>query len=361
MEQEALFAHALNLIAEFSPRRLSELHVFFGTYEAAWNASMSDFARALKEDSASTETTYKKRRTIQVDKELKNLHDLHITPLLLDDTRYPSQLRHIPSPPALLYIQGLIPSFTTPALAVVGTRMPTAYGREACRALVSPLAAAGIPIISGLASGIDTEAHKCSIAQQGYTVAVLGSGISRNVLYPSSNRRLADEIIASGGTIVSEYPPLLGAAQWTFPQRNRIIAGLSSAVLVIEARRKSGTRITASFALEFGRDVYAVPGPIFSATSETPHALIRDGAVPITSADDLFEALGVLPAPQTKERAANVSEEEHAYITLLAEPLSVNDIARTLKKNVGDIQRTLALLEIRGMVRNMGNGLYRNI
>lgn len=360
MHPEAVYAHVLNCLNDFSPRRLAKLHGYFGSYETAWHASPDELAAAVREDREFEPIPEKKHHNLRPEEEQKRLDELHITPLLKEDPFYPEQLRHLPSPPALLYLQGTMPTNTKPAVAVVGTRMATSYGREACRALVSPLAKAGIPIISGLAAGIDTEAHRTALAAGGYTGAVLGSGIARSVLYPSSNKRLADEIVSNGGSLISEYPPSMKAAAWTFPLRNRIIAGLSSAVLVIEARQKSGTLITARHALELGRDVLAVPGSIFSATSETPNSLIRDGATPVTSPEDIFEALGMQELSQKTSTASyGASKEERGVLEALAEPQSANGIARALQKHIGDIQHTLALLEIHGMVRNMGNGIYR--
>jgi len=361
MYSEALYAHALNCVAEFNPKRLVDLRVHFGSYETAWHAPVRDLGHALQNTELG-ELIHAKRKHAEFEIQQKQLEKLHITPITKEDPTYPNQLRDIPLPPALLYIEGtLMPVDTKPIVAVVGTRMATSYGREACRTLVGPLAQAGIPIISGLAAGIDTEAHKTTLTATGYTAAVLGSGIDRSVLYPSSNIRLANEIVSNGGALISEYPPHTKATNWTFPLRNRIIAGLSSAVLVIEARKKSGTRITARHALEFGRDVFAVPGSIFSATSETPHALIRDGAVPVTSPQDIFHALGLESDTINKNTARDVSPEEQIIINTLNEPRSANDIARTLEKHISDIQRTLALLEIHGVVRNMGNGMYRKI
>ncbi|OGZ44770.1 MAG: DNA protecting protein DprA [Candidatus Ryanbacteria bacterium RIFCSPHIGHO2_01_FULL_48_27] len=359
MYPEAVYAHALNCIAEFSPKRLVDLYNHFGSYETAWHAPAHDLGHALQNPELG-EVLHKNREHAQLETQQKQLEELHITPIMKEDSAYPEQLQHIPLPPTLLYMKGaLLPANTKTIVAVVGTRMATSYGREACRTLVEPLAKAGIPIISGLAAGIDTEAHKTTLAAKGYTAAVLGSGIDRGVLYPSSNKRLADEIVANGGALISEYPPHFKASTWTFPLRNRIIAGLSSAVLVIEAREKSGTLITARHALELGRDVMAVPGSIFSTTSKTPHALIRDGATPVTSPEDIFHALGFSDTYLSEQVTHDVSLEEQAVLDTLVEPRSANDIGRMLEKRISDIQRILALLEIHGTVRNMGNGIYR--
>jgi DNA processing protein len=358
MHPETVFAHAYNTIEEIGPRRLLDLKEFFGSYEAAWHAPMSDVAHVLK-DHACAHIVKEKRATINPKTEADILASAGIALVLKGEPAYPAKLYTIPTPPALLYIRGAMRvNEEEPALGVVGARMATAYGREACDALVSPVARRGVPIVSGLAAGIDAAAHRACLGQNGYTIAVVGSGLSLNALYPACNKHLAETIIQKGGAVLSEYPPFLKAAYWTFPQRNRIIAGLSTATLIIEARRKSGTRITAGFALEFGRDVLAVPGPIFSETSATPHELIRDGATPITSADDIFEALGL---PRQKSTPANFysSPEEQRILEQLSRPATANELARHSGQSIGITQQTLALLEIHGKVKNMGNSIYR--
>ncbi len=360
MQREHIFANALNHIPELGPRRLADLYARFASFERMWHAALSDLGLALHND-ALARAVAEKRRAINPEREYERARSRNITIILKTDPAYPSHLRDLPDSPALLYIEGALQAFTLPALAVVGTRSPTPYGREACRALVGPVAAAGIPIISGLAVGIDAEAHKTALTESGYTIGVLGSGIARDALYPTQNKRLADEIIAHGGALISEYPPFFKAATWTFPMRNRIIAGLSAAVLVVEAKEKSGTRITANYAAEYGRDVLAVPGAIFSANSWTPHSLIRDGAAAVTSAHEVFDALG-LQRPTVASAVANVSPDEQTILALLEhEPRSANDLARGCAIGIGAIQHILAHFEIRGMVRNMGNGVYRKV
>lgn len=359
MQNEHLFAHALNCIQEIGPQRLSTLYNRFGSFESAWQASESEFCLAL-DNTPPVQTAAKNRSHINPRQAFELLQKTGITILLKNDTSYPTPLHHIPDPPVLLYMEGALPAFDKPTLAVVGTRSPTLYGREVCRTLVRPIAQAHIPIISGLALGIDTEAHITTLASEGTTIAILGSGLARSILYPAANRRLADEIIAKGGALLSEYPLYMKASQWTFPLRNRIIAGLATAVLVVEAREKSGTRITTRFAAEYSREVLAVPGSIFSANSWTPHTLIKEGALPVTSADDIFEALG-MQSYLPKEDQKNISEKDHMILAQIQEPLSANELARNMSLDIGTVQRTLALLEIRGMVRNIGNGIYRKI
>ncbi|TSC78315.1 MAG: DNA processing protein [Parcubacteria group bacterium Gr01-1014_29] len=359
MNTEVIFANAFNHIDTVGPRALAHLREHFGSYETAWRSGNSNFISALRNISDADDIA-QRRAAIDPTVAYRHVEELDIALLLENDPVFPPRLREVTPAVACLYVQGALPDWNTPSLAVVGTRMPTTYGREACRSLVGPIAASGISIISGLAVGIDTEAHKACLSQKGKTIAVLGSGIARDSLYPAVNKHLADQIVAEGGAIVSEYPPCRKATQWTFPQRNRIIAGLANAVLVVEAKQKSGARITASLALELGRDVLAVPGSIFSANSWTPHALIRDGAVPVTTADDIYQALGIL-SPGGTQTGAEELPEAQAVLDCLAEPMSANDIARSAREDISTILRTLALLEIHGKVRNIGNGIYRRI
>lgn len=360
MNSEHVFANALNTIEELGASRLSFLKQFFDTFENAWNASENRLGEALR-DSTRASTVVVKRRGIDPKKEYQILKQRAISVFLHDDAAYPPVLRNIPTPPAILYVDGSLPSFEKmPALAVVGTRTPTSYGMQACQSIVEPVAAAGVCIISGLATGIDTEAHKSCLKAGGTTLAVVGSGLERSVIYPAGNARLADTIVANGGAIISEYPLTMKPASWTFPQRNRIIAGLAAATLVVEAKEKSGARITARYALDFGKDVFAIPGSIFSATSKTPHLLIQDGATPITSARDVLFALGIENTAETHQNSSSANTpEEVTVLDFLSEPRSANDIARSSDIHIGTVNGLLMNLEIRGMVKNMGGGVYR--
>lgn len=215
-----------------------------------------------------------------------------------DDPRYPPLLAEIPDAPPLLFVRGDSAPLADPlALAVVGTRRMSCYGRAAVRLLVAPAVDAGLVVVSGLAFGVDASAHQLAVDRRRPTVAVLASGVDRASVGPRANARLAEEIIERGGCLVSEYPPGAPASPRTFPQRNRLIAGLASVTLVVEAAEKSGSLITARYALEFGRDVLAVPGPITADTSAGPNRLLAGGAKPALAPNDLLEEYAVsLPA-----------------------------------------------------------------
>src|SRR5688572_22354079 len=220
----------------------------------------------------------------------------------IGDDRYPPLLRAIHDPPETLYVRGSVDALHRPALGVVGTRKMTPYGATAVRMLIPAAARAGAVIVSGLALGIDAAAHAACLEHGGTTVAVLAGGVDAPSVGPRTNAALAERIVANGGALVSEHPPGTHPMTFGFPLRNRIIAGLCGATLVIEAAAKSGALITAYQALDGGRDVLAIPGPITSPASAGTNGLLRRGAVPITAAADLLEALGIESVPQAAAR-----------------------------------------------------------
>jgi DNA processing protein len=270
------------------------------------------------------------------------------------DRGYPPLLAELHDPPERLHIRGgEIELLTRPAVAVVGARSCSPYGREVGRSLARELAAAGLVVISGLARGIDGEAHRGALDAGGPTLAVLGCGIDRD--YPRAHADLARRI-AESGAIVSEYPPGVEPAPWRFPARNRIIAGLALATVVVEARERSGALITADFALELGRDVFAVPGEITSALSSGTNGLIRQGAAPLLSSADLFEALGIEFA---RPQRPLVSPSAGTVLDLVVEtPRSADELVRVAGLASSEISAALVELELAGLV-SMSDGVYR--
>ncbi|MFA6552404.1 MAG: DNA-processing protein DprA [Candidatus Paceibacterota bacterium] len=268
---------------------------------------------------------------------------------------FPERLKEINDPPKELYLRGTLPSPDSKWLCVVGSRKYTNYGQEACEKLISGLSGFPIVIVSGLALGIDGIAHRAALSAGLKTIAVPGSGLSPKVLYPASNLRLSEKILESGGALLSEFEPEFKATPWSFPQRNRIMAGLSDAVLIIEAEIKSGTLITSKMATEYNRDVLAVPGPIFSSTSEGPHMLIRLGATPITSSAQLLEALGFKAKngeeSGTVRNYSDCSPEELRIIELLKNPQTRDDLIQNLKLPASKVNTTLSILELKGLIR----------
>ncbi len=274
----------------------------------------------------------------------------HIQKILPEN--FPYSLNEIPEPPEQIYIKGNLPDPTQYYyLAVVGSRKYTSYGREATERIISGLAGYPICIVSGLAIGIDGIAHRAALDAKLPTVAIPGSGLDPGVLYPRAHANLAREIVESGGALLSEYEPKLRAAPWTFPQRNRIMAGLSAGALIIEAEERSGSLITARLALDYNKNVFAVPGSIFSATSKGTNKLIKQGATPITSATDLLEELGFLEQQRDALDLALFTSEEQSILILLDEPRSREEILSLSTLTSPQTLSTLTILEIKGSIR----------
>ncbi len=268
---------------------------------------------------------------------------------------FPPQLLEIPQPPEKLFIRGDLPGPETKLLCVVGSRRYTNYGKEACEKLIAGLRGYDVAIVSGLAIGIDAIAHEAAINNGLKTIAVLGSGAGVSAIHPVAHVGLAKKILECGGCLISEYEKDFKATLWSFPQRNRISAGLSCAVLIIEAEIKSGTLITSRLATEYNKDVLTVPGNIFSKTSEGPHMLIRLGATPITKPEELLEALGFKnknEAPRNLELEYNeCSPEEKAVIKALRAPLPKDELLRALNMPVGQANAVLSVMELKGLIK----------
>lgn len=282
----------------------------------------------------------------------------------LEDERYPVLLREIPNPPKQIYVRGTIPELRTPVLAIVGTRKATVAGIRIAEEIAAELSRQGVIIASGLAMGIDTAAHRGALAAHGKTIAVLGNGVDE--IYPAQNEKLAGEILATGGIIISEYPPGEPSFKGNFIQRNRIISGLSVAVAVIEAPARSGALATAGFAAEQGRNVFVVPGPTTHPNYIGSHALIRDGAILITRAEDILEDLGLLHEERsTKDEvgigASPIQPELNVQEVLILEvvrnagrPLEVDRIAELTKLPPQAVNQALTGLLLKGLIREFG-------
>lgn len=271
-------------------------------------------------------------------------------------------LREIPEPPERLYVRGTLPRPGATLLAVVGSRKWSAYGREACMHLIKGLAGTDVAIVSGLALGIDSFAHRAALDAGLHTIAVPGSGLSDDAIYPHEHIALAREILAKGGALVSEFEPDFRATPWAFPKRNRLMAGMSRAVLIVEAAQRSGTLITARLALDYGRDILAVPGSIFSPGSAGIHYLLREGATPVATQDDLRDALGLpplSPSEMSQDEIARLSPEERMIIEALTEAKTRNDIADETAIEFAKLNAALTLLEIRGFIKEEGGRVRR--
>jgi len=268
----------------------------------------------------------------------------------LGSSGFPPHLREINDPPKQLYLRGNLPSFEHTWLAVVGSRACTPYGERVIKYLIEGLRGYPIVIVSGLAFGIDALAHKAAIDVGLPTVAVPGSGLDWDVLYPRGNVSLAREIIAHEGALISEFKPDMKATDYTFPQRNRIMAGICQATLVIEAKEKSGSLITAKLAAEYNRDLLVVPGSIFSAESKGVHQFLKLGATPITSVDDLLQALHLAPREKRVVLRGDVTDDEMKVIETLASPLSRDELVESLEMPINEINILLSMMEIKGLI-----------
>lgn len=259
----------------------------------------------------------------------------------------------IPQPPKKLFIRGTFPIAPHYVfLTIVGSRKCSPYGQEVCRMLIQGLKGYPVVIVSGLAHGIDSCAHQSAIDSGLVTLAFPGSGLDKNVIYPRQNISLATTILVSGGCLLSEQPNDEPGASWTFPRRNRLMAGISRATLLIEASHQSGSRITAKLATEYNRDVFAVPGNIFDALSEAPHELIRLGAIPITSPTNLLEALGFSPETKTQlDLFPNLSDNEHKIMKFLNHPTRRGDLLRNLGIPVHLANELITQLEMKGLIQ----------
>ncbi len=266
---------------------------------------------------------------------------------------YPELLKEIPQPPKQLRYEGTLPLPDNKLLAVVGTRKYSSYGREVCESIISNLAGEPITIVSGLALGMDSIAHRAALKAGLQTIAIPGSGLDRKSIAPRSHAFLADEIVESGGGLLSEYEDDMAyPGTWIYPKRNRIMAGMCHATLVIEAQNKSGTLITSRLATEYNREVGAVPGPIDSPTSEGPHMLIRLGAALIRDHNDVLELLGLKRKDENPSLMdiEDLTSEEKTFIEILKSPCSRDELIAKSKLDTGSASAILSLLEIKGLI-----------
>ncbi|MBO9370441.1 MAG: DNA-processing protein DprA, partial [Chloroflexi bacterium] len=309
-----------NLVRGIGPARLRMLIDAFGDVERAWHAPAEALYR-VGLDRRSLENLLETRARVDLDREVRRVAAVGAHILTWEDEGYPKLLAEIPDPPPVLYVRGELKPEDAWAVAVVGTRRASTYGREVTRRLVSVLAQSGVTIVSGLARGVDAVAHQTALEAGGRTIAVLGCGI--DLVYPPEHRELARRIAAQGA-LVSEYPLGTQPEPGNFPPRNRIISGLSLGVVITEAGRDSGALITADYAAEQGRDVFAVPGSILSAGCAGTNRLIQDGAKPVLDAADILQELNLTMVAEQKEaRQALPTTETEALILahLSAEPV----------------------------------------
>jgi len=279
--------------------------------------------------------------------------------LKIEDEGYPEELKKIKDAPKVLYYKGILPNPDEKCLAIVGTRRYSPYGQQVALKISGELADAGFTIVSGLAPGIDTFSHRAVVEKRKKTIAVLGTGLDEKSIYPQTNLDLSKKIISCGGCLISELPEGTPGSKFSFPRRNRIISALSFGVLVIEAKEKSGSLITANYAIKQNKKLFAVPGPIYSSNSAGPNELIKKGAKLITSSADILNELGIKPdtISQSNIKGEN-NEEKLVIIALENEPLHINKIIEKTKLNASVVAATVALMEISGKIRSLGGSVY---
>jgi len=348
---------ALTRVVGIGPAHFQRLIAYFGSAERAWRADGPTLVAAGL-DGRAAQTLLALRAQLDPTAEEPQLAARGITALTLEDADYPACLRTIGDAPPVLFLRGSLTLADEWAVAIVGTRRASAYGRQAAEYLATGLAQTGITVVSGLARGIDACAHRAALAAGGRTLAVLGHGL--DTVYPAEHARLAQEVSASGA-LVSKFPVGTRPDAPNFPRRNRILAGLARATVVVEADIKSGALITVRYALEQGRDVFAVPGSIFSPVSRGTNALIKDGATPVTDPRDLLEDLHLSLAVEKQAVRATlpVDPTEAALLAQLSsEPLHVDEVSRATGLPAATVSSTLVLMELKGLVRQTGPLCY---
>ena len=349
---------AFNRVPRIGRARFMALERHFGTLEAAWHAGPHDL-QAAGIDSRTALRIVSRRATVDPDEEIERLQSAGTRALTWHDPEYPPRLKEIYDLPPVLYVRGELAPEDERLIAVVGTRKPTAYGREAAHRLSYDLARAGVTIVSGLARGIDSIVHRAALEAGQRTIAVLGSGI--DVIYPRENSMLAEEI-ARNGAVLSEHPLGTRPDAQNFPRRNRIMSGMTLGTVVIEAGERSGALLTANHALEQNREVFAVPGNIFSPGSRGTNRLISDARAKLVSKyEDVLEELNLTWVGEQMEMAALFpqDESESDVLNLVTyDPVHIDDIIRASGLGISTVSGTLAMMELKGVVKQVGGMNY---
>lgn len=347
-----------NLVKGIGPAKLQALLDYYGSAAAAWSAPTRQLQQ-LGLDKRAISTFEKTRAEIDLDAVFARVQAAGMDLLSWESADYPLRLKEIPAPPPLLYVQGDLREGDEWAVAVVGTRRLTAYGRQVTRDLVAGLVRNNVTIISGLARGIDAVAHRTAVELGGRTIAVLGSGL--DCVYPAEHRQLAQNIIKGHGALISEYGLGVQPESKNFPPRNRVISGLSLGIVVVEAGERSGALITTNFAADQNREVFAVPGNINSPVSKGTNKLIQEGAKLVTSVEDILEELNIhMVSEQTAVQMAlpETAEEAAVYAHLSSQPIHIDELSRKTQLPSSLVSSTLTVMELKGMVRQTGGMHY---
>lgn len=355
-----IYAAAIQYFPKITYQRAKRLHAYFSNWENAWHAELPELVQAGWDENIAVEFIAWREKTdatmLATERERQNIHTI-----TLGEPAYPRLLSEIADPPFVLFVRGQLPIEESRSVGVVGTRRCSAYGKQVTELLVEELAGEQVTIVSGLALGIDGYAHATALTKNSLTIAVLGSGVDKETVYPASHKSLAEEIIAKGGALVSEYPPGFQPTQYSFPARNRIIAGLTLGTLVTEAPLESGALITATCALEYNRTVFAVPHPITSVLGAGCNNLLKLGARPVTEASDILEELRLQSIERTVvgETIAPATPTEATLLAILSrEPVHIDVIIKQTGLNSSVASSTLSLMEMKGKIRNVGQMMY---
>lgn len=359
MHEYAPYYIAFSKVPGIGAARIKRLLDYFGSLDIAWHATLGDLV-ASGLDAKCAMSVLETRRMFHLEADLEQIARIGGRAITWEDDEYPQRLKETPGAPPLLYILGEITPQDSWAVGIVGTRRATAYGKEATIRLATGLVEAGISIVSGLARGIDTIAHRAALDAGGRTLAVLGSGL--DVIYPAENRNIAKQIVEEGmGAVVTEYPLGTQPDAVNFPPRNRIISGLSLGVLVVEAAEKSGALITVEFALEQGRDVFSVPGPLTSRMSEGTNNLIKTGAKCVTAASDILEELDLNMVTEHVEavRALPSDPTERMLLEHLQDDTRhIDELTNLSGLPTSTVSALLTMMELKGLVRCIGGMQY---
>ncbi|MEK9129990.1 MAG: DNA-processing protein DprA [Patescibacteria group bacterium] len=350
---------AFSYLSEIGSVRFKKMLDYFKDLKLAWEADAGEFKKVGFEEKI-IEKIILKRKKINPDEKMEKVNNEKIGVITFNDLRYPKLLKEIDNFPALLFYKGDFQKHDEFSLAVVGTRKMSLYGKQIILKIVKDLAQNNLVIVSGLAKGVDALVHQVTLESNGRTIAVLGSGLDKKSIYPFENQNLAQKIVEQNGLLLSEYPPETFPQKYFFPYRNRIVAGLTLGTLVIEAPEKSGALITARYALECGREIFAVPGNIHNLNFSGCNNLIKMGGKLVDSADDILDALNFVRTvkPVVKKIVKPSNKEESELLKYLSEePIHVDKLIEFSKLSPTIINSVLTMMEINGKIKHLG-GMY---
>jgi len=344
-----MYYYWLTSIEGISTRKIFNIIDYFGSVQNAWNGNFQDFCSIKGISSSIANRIIERKNEKKLLEEIRQIELKGINIITIDSEKYPERLRNIYDPPLVIYYKGKLHSYTG-YVGVVGARKCTQYGRAAARNISQLLSKYDICIVSGLARGIDTAAHMGALDERGVTYAVLGCGL--DIVYPPENKKLFQEIERKGA-IISEYPPGTKPYPGNFPARNRIISGLCDGIVVVEAGEKSGALITANFALEQGREVFAVPGSIYCDTSKGTNSLIKDGAKMVTDIEDILVELHINPKENNVRKTTDTfSEAEKKLMNIISNsPVTIEELFQKSALKVSEINSLLTTMELRGIIK----------